>query len=74
MAEDVGFEPTKPFGLTVFKTAAFGRSANLPIKHHNTCNAIQIWWRVQESNLPIVDYAPTVSPLQYPAIEVGFNL
>jgi hypothetical protein len=31
MAERVGFEPTRPFwGLTVFKTAAFNRSATPP--------------------------------------------
>ncbi len=30
MAEGVGFEPTEPFGSTVFKTAAFGHSATLP--------------------------------------------
>jgi hypothetical protein len=31
MAEGVGFEPTRPFwGLTVFKTAAFNRSATPP--------------------------------------------
>lgn len=29
-AEEVGFEPTKPYGLTVFKTAAFNRSATPP--------------------------------------------
>jgi hypothetical protein len=30
MAEDVGFEPTEPFGSSVFKTAALNHSANLP--------------------------------------------
>ena len=30
MAEMVGFEPTKPCGLTVFKTAAFNPSATSP--------------------------------------------
>ena len=30
MAEDVGFEPTEPFGPSVFKTAALNHSANLP--------------------------------------------
>lgn len=30
LAEDVGFEPTEPLGSTVFKTAAFNHSANLP--------------------------------------------
>ena len=30
MAEGEGFEPPKPFGLTVFKTAAIDRSAILP--------------------------------------------
>ena len=31
MAERVGFEPTDPRGSTVFKTAAFGRSATSPV-------------------------------------------
>lgn len=31
MAEGVGFEPTRPFGLTVFKTAAIDHSATLPV-------------------------------------------
>ncbi len=30
MAEGVGFEPTEPFGSTVFKTAAIGHSAIPP--------------------------------------------
>ncbi len=30
MAEDTGFEPADPCGSTVFKTAAFDRSANPP--------------------------------------------
>ena len=30
LAEEVGFEPTNPYGSTVFKTAAFGRSATPP--------------------------------------------
>jgi hypothetical protein len=30
MAEEVGFEPTVPFGTTVFKTAAFNHSATPP--------------------------------------------
>ena len=30
LAEEVGFEPTEPFGSTVFKTAAFNRSAIPP--------------------------------------------
>ena len=33
MAEGEGFEPPKPFGLTVFKTAAIDRSAILPWLH-----------------------------------------
>ena len=32
MAEEVGFEPTVPFGTTVFKTAAFNHSAIPPMK------------------------------------------
>lgn len=30
MAEGEGFEPPRPFGLTVFKTAAIDHSANPP--------------------------------------------
>ena len=30
LAEEVGFEPTVPFGTTVFKTAAFNHSAIPP--------------------------------------------
>jgi hypothetical protein len=30
MAEKVGFEPTEPYGSTVFKTAAFDHSATSP--------------------------------------------
>ena len=30
LAEEVGFEPTDPLRSTVFKTAAFDRSANFP--------------------------------------------
>lgn len=30
MEERVGFEPTMPFDITVFKTAAFGHSAISP--------------------------------------------
>ena len=32
LAEDVGFEPTEVLPSTVFKTAAFDHSANLPIE------------------------------------------
>ena len=31
LAESEGFEPPSPYGLTVFKTAAFDRSANSPL-------------------------------------------
>jgi len=31
MEEGVGFEPTEPFGSSVFKTDALSRSATLPI-------------------------------------------
>src|SRR5437588_3775661 len=31
LAESEGFEPPNPCGLTVFKTAAFDRSANSPL-------------------------------------------
>jgi hypothetical protein len=31
LAESEGFEPPSPCGLTVFKTAAFDRSANSPV-------------------------------------------
>ena len=36
MAEDVGFEPTIPCGITVFKTAAFNHSANPPRPRYST--------------------------------------
>ena len=32
MAEGVGFEPTRPFGLLVFQTSAFDHSATPPLK------------------------------------------
>jgi hypothetical protein len=32
LAEDEGFEPPVPRGTTVFKTAAFDRSANPPVQ------------------------------------------
>src|SRR5687768_1728593 len=32
LAESEGFEPPSPCGLTVFKTAAFDRSANSPLE------------------------------------------
>ena len=35
MAEEVGFEPTVPFGTTVFKTAAFNHSAIPPLDNQN---------------------------------------
>lgn len=31
MAEGEGFEPPEPYGSTVFKTAAIGHSATLPL-------------------------------------------
>ena len=30
LEEDVGFEPTEPFGSTVFKTVGLSHSPNLP--------------------------------------------
>ena len=33
VAEEEGFEPPKPFGLTVFKTAAIGHSAIPPCRN-----------------------------------------
>ena len=35
MAEKEGFEPPVPFGTTVFKTAAFDRSAISPVQKYN---------------------------------------
>ena len=32
LAEGEGFEPPDPFESTVFKTAAFNHSANLPVE------------------------------------------
>ena len=40
MVEEVGFEPTIPFGMPVFKTGAFNRSATPPI-HGNSCASSQ---------------------------------
>ena len=34
MAESEGFEPPDPFGSTVFKTAAFDRSASSPFTRY----------------------------------------
>ena len=34
LAEGVGFEPTSPFGETVFKTAAIDHSAIPPLENH----------------------------------------
>jgi hypothetical protein len=36
MAEKVGFEPTEPYGSTVFKTAAFDHSATSPMRRQDT--------------------------------------
>ncbi len=36
MAEGEGFEPPEPFGSTVFKTAAFDRSATPPRAHSDS--------------------------------------
>ena len=38
MAERVGFEPTDPFGSTVFETARFGHSRTSPLL---TCSLIE---------------------------------
>ena len=35
LAETEGFEPPKPFGLTVFKTAAIDHSAISPLQKYN---------------------------------------
>ena len=37
MAESEGFEPPDPFGSTVFKTAAFDRSASSPFVLFGVC-------------------------------------
>ncbi len=37
MAERVGFEPTVPYGTTVFETARFGRSRTSPHQKFNRC-------------------------------------
>jgi hypothetical protein len=36
MAEGVGFEPTEPYGSTVFKTAPFNHSGSPPLRQHLT--------------------------------------
>ena len=38
MAESEGFEPPDPFGSTVFKTAAFDRSASSPLVLVGVCS------------------------------------
>ena len=46
LAEAVGFEPTVPFGTTVFKTAAFNHSATPPrtiCKDTTSCRKIAVF-------------------------------
>ena len=43
MAEEVGFEPTEPFGPTVFKTVAINRSATPP---KNKKPGLALWMRM----------------------------
>ena len=55
LAEEEGFEPPVPFSTTVFKTAAFNRSATPPNEEHtySVClfgqdRAVQIYWQSLE--------------------------
>ena len=46
MAEEVGFEPTVPLGTTVFKTAAFNRSAIPPFFSTNKDNIFRSYSKI----------------------------
>ena len=48
VAESEGFEPPSPRGLTVFKTAAFDRSANSPQPAQSTGYRERFFPRVGE--------------------------
>ena len=48
LAESEGFEPPSPYGLTVFKTAAFDRSANSPLPAQFTSYRLRFFPRVGE--------------------------
>ena len=43
LAETEGFEPPKPFGLTVFKTAAIDHSAISPLQKYNIFRLVAIF-------------------------------
>ena len=43
LAETEGFEPPKPFGLTVFKTAAIDHSAISPLQKYNNFRLVEIF-------------------------------
>ena len=60
LAETEGFEPSRPFGLLVFKTSAFNRSATSPnaVVSSPGCHAARMersmrpaWRRGEDSNL-----------------------
>ncbi len=72
MAEGEGFEPPDPFESTVFKTAAFNHSANLPQKfvklYHiadaNAINACRIPSSVRIDESPARSFAAPGNPLK----------
>ena len=63
LAEDVGFEPTRPFSLLVFKTSTFNHSANPPKVRK------QVYHKLPECNpmgikgtAAVIDYRVKISP------------
>ena len=44
LAETEGFEPPKPFGLTVFKTAAIDHSAISPLQKYNIFRLVAFFY------------------------------
>ena len=57
MAEEVGFEPTEPFGPTVFKTVAINRSATLQRTKNPAWRCGCAWWR-HHAQKPLDTAAP----------------
>ncbi len=64
LAEGVGFEPTRPFGLTVFKTAAIDHSAIPPEKTFDGEGVIL----THTQKLFMVDYASLINLWQKPLL------
>lgn len=61
VAEVVGFEPTKPLGLTVFKTAAFNRSAKPPYVRYRIPHSSIMQHMVKQENMSRIDEAADVA-------------